>query len=221
MAFPKIIWPSGGGNTLQFVYPPRFVPFRNYKVVRHDNIASSGAKEFVFERRDEFLPFTLEYSKIGADIQAWDSFVLNAIQGNAFDYYADASLAQFTTYTLEDTTWDAAFKSLGLFGFKMVFRKRLGWPTVPSTTLLYNFSDALQTVDPTGSGLGTNWVQYTKPHPTPITDPLAQSSATIAATSYDGANGLVWQTASSGAFNTSERGICFPIFGNVFWNLYG
>jgi hypothetical protein len=128
VAFPKIIYPSGGGTTLTFLTPARFVPYKVYEAVRHDNVASAGTRETVWERNDTFQEFEMEYVRSGSDIAAWDSFIQSALQGTTFDYYPDASLGSFTTYTLEDNTWNAAFKQLGIYTFKLRFRKRVPWP---------------------------------------------------------------------------------------------
>lgn len=129
LALPKIVYPSGGGSTLQFVYPPRFVA-GDYNAIRHDNLSSAGVTERIWERTDELLRFTMEYVKVGADLNAWDSFMQQALQGTAFDYYPDPVLAPtaFTTYLLTRTNWNAAFKQLGMYTFQMEFRKRVAWP---------------------------------------------------------------------------------------------
>ena len=128
LALPKIVYPRGGGATLNFVYPPRKVPFRAYETVRHDNVASSGVRETVYERTDKFFEFEMEYVKLGTDVGAWDSFVQSALQGIAFDYYPDATLGSLTTYVLEDTTWHPGYKQLGMYSFTMRFRERVPWP---------------------------------------------------------------------------------------------
>lgn len=56
MAFPQIIYPSGNGTaTLQFLRPPTKVPAYSSQAVRHDNVASSGVRESILERIDNFL----------------------------------------------------------------------------------------------------------------------------------------------------------------------
>ncbi len=125
---PKIVYPSGGGTTLTFSYPPRMVPAQLYEATRRDNLSSAGVRESIYERLDIFLEFTMEYVKIGADMAAWDAFFVNALAGNAFDYYPDSTQGAFTTYLLEDTNWTAAYKQLGMYTFKVRFRKRVAWP---------------------------------------------------------------------------------------------
>lgn len=129
---PFIIYPPAitapPGTLLVFNLPPRFVPYKSYQVTRHDNVSSAGVRETVYERTDEFLEFTMEYVKIGADIQAWDAFIQYALQGGPFNFFPDSTIFVWTTYTLEDTTWQAAYKSLGMFTFKVRMRRWVGWP---------------------------------------------------------------------------------------------
>lgn len=91
MAFPKIVWPSGGANTLTFVYPPRNVPYVHYTAVRHDTFSTAGVKQSILERIDTFVNFDMLHVINGADATAWASFMLNSgLLGQAFDYYPDA-----------------------------------------------------------------------------------------------------------------------------------
>lgn len=117
---PKIVYP--GGN-FTFVYPPRLQPFKTYQAVRHDNVASSGDVEKIFERIDEFLIVNMEFVKAGSDVAAWDTFIRVALAGDSFDYYPDSTLSNFSTYTLEDVDWNPAFKQLGMYTFSLKFRK--------------------------------------------------------------------------------------------------
>ena len=56
MAFPKIVYNPGTGSvTLQFLRGPRKVPAYFQAATRHDNVASSGVRESVLERVDNFL----------------------------------------------------------------------------------------------------------------------------------------------------------------------
>lgn len=157
MGNPKIVYPSGGGTTLQFVYPPRFLA-GDYMTVRHDNRSSAGVQETIWERTDELLTFTMEYVKVGSDITAWDSFVQSALQGIAFDYYQDPVGAPtiFKTYTLDKTTWNASWKQLGMYSFQMRFRKRVGWPAAPPVAgPATSFSDNFDRID--GNTFGPLW----------------------------------------------------------------
>ncbi len=123
MAYPKIVYnPGTGATTLQFLRGPRKVPAYFQAATRHDNVASSGVRESVFERVDSFLELEMEYVALGPDVSAWASFFAYALQGGSFQYYPDASQTSFANYWLEDTTWNAAYEVPGQFTFKMKFR---------------------------------------------------------------------------------------------------
>jgi len=125
LILPKITYTAIGGSspsTLSFLRPPRFVAAYNRLATRHDNISTAGVKEVLVERVDNFLEITLEWVAIGSDVNAWDTFMQNAVQGVQFNYFPDATQAAYTTYTLEDTTWKAEYKQLGQYTFKLLFR---------------------------------------------------------------------------------------------------
>jgi hypothetical protein len=124
MANPALVYPvSGGTITLTFQRPPQRVPAYSQQAVRHDNVASSGVRESVVERLDNFLDLDLEWVAIGSDVQAWQQFMAYALQGGAFAYYPDSSQSAFTNYWLEDTNWTAAYKAPGQYAFHLKFRQ--------------------------------------------------------------------------------------------------
>src|SRR3954463_10092771 len=123
LTVPKIVFPSGGGTTLTLQYPQKNLPYKTYEAVRHDNVASSGAVERIYERRDEYLNIFMEYVKTGSDVAAWDAFIQYALAGGSFDYYPDSTVGTSDIYILTDTTWSAAFKQLGMYTFSMKLRK--------------------------------------------------------------------------------------------------
>ncbi len=124
MAYPQITYYSGSTLvTLPFTYPPRNVAAYNSVATRHDNISSSGVRESILERIDNFLEIEMETVLSGADVQNWNEFMQYALQGNQFSYYPDASLGSYVNYWLEDTTWNAAYKAAGLYSFKLKFRQ--------------------------------------------------------------------------------------------------
>ncbi len=55
MIVPKIVWPSAGGNTLVFAFPPVNVRPFDKRARRHDTIASGGKRKSLLERTDKFL----------------------------------------------------------------------------------------------------------------------------------------------------------------------
>ena len=67
MANPAIVYPYGSGSaTLHFLRPPTKVPAYSSMAVRHDNVASSGVRESVLERIDNYLDLDLEWVGIGS-----------------------------------------------------------------------------------------------------------------------------------------------------------
>src|SRR5690242_2483857 len=90
------------------------VPNYDVEVTRNDNIASSGKAEHIYERTDTFLEFDMQ-TVVDADAAAWQAFLNWANQGNVFDYYPDASLGTFTTYTIENKNLKLAWRSPGIW----------------------------------------------------------------------------------------------------------
>ncbi len=124
MANPQIIYnPGAGPVTLAFNYPPRTVPAYESVATRHDNLASSGVRESILERIDNFLELAMETVLSGLDVAAWNSFMQYALTGGQFAYYPDNSQFLFTNYWLDDTTWKAGYKVAGIYSFKMKFRQ--------------------------------------------------------------------------------------------------
>ena len=124
MAYPKIVYdPGTGPATLSFLRPPRLVPAYEYVATRHDNVATSGVRESITERVDQFLEFEMEYVALGSDVAAWASFMAYALRGGPFSYYPDSSLSAFTNYWLEDADWKAEYKHAGQYTFKAKFRQ--------------------------------------------------------------------------------------------------
>ncbi len=124
MANPKIVYdPGTGPQTLTFLRQPRRVPAYYSQAVRHDNIATSGVREAILERADNFLEFDMQWVASGADVQAWNSFMQYALKGGLFSYYPDSSLTTFTNYWLEETAWKPDYKGPGQYAFKMKFRQ--------------------------------------------------------------------------------------------------
>ena len=124
MANPCIVYPCGSDSaTLLFQRPPRRVPAYSAVAVRHDNVASSGVRESVLERIDNYLDLDLEWVGLGSDVQAWAQFMNYALQGGVFAYYPDSLQSSVTNYWLEDTNWTAAYKSPGQYGFHLKFRQ--------------------------------------------------------------------------------------------------
>jgi hypothetical protein len=124
MGYPQITYYSGSTLvTLPFTYPPRNVAAYNSVATRHDNISSSGVRESILERIDNFREIEMQTVLSAADVASWNAFMQYALQGGQFSYYPDASQNTFTNYWLEDTTWKAGYKAPGIFSFKVKFRQ--------------------------------------------------------------------------------------------------
>jgi hypothetical protein len=124
MSYPQITYYSGSTLvTLSFSYPPRAVAAYNSVATRHDNISSSGVRESILERIDNFLEIEMQAVLAAADVASWNAFMQYALQGGQFSYYPDASQSTFTNYWLEDTTWKAGYKAPGIYSFKVKFRQ--------------------------------------------------------------------------------------------------
>jgi hypothetical protein len=124
MAYPKIVYdPGSGPTTLTFLRPPRRVAAYDYVATRHDNVATSGVRESITERVDQFLEFEMEFVAAGSDVVAWAAFISYALKGGQFSYYPDGSQTLFTNYWIEDTTWRPDYKYAGQYTFKVKFRQ--------------------------------------------------------------------------------------------------
>lgn len=123
MAFPKIVYNPGSGSvTLAFLRPARKVPYAWQTAQRTDTLSTAGVKQSILKRLENFLEFEMEWIARGADADAWVAFMSYALTGGQFDYYPDASLTGHTTYTLEETDFNLAYKAPGQHRYKMKFR---------------------------------------------------------------------------------------------------
>lgn len=114
--------------TLPFTRQPRLVPAYNYEAIRHDNLASSGVRETVFERNDTFLEFKMEWLAVGTDADNWNVFSQAALMGVPFYYYPNSAVNSSILYLLEDTTAKPRYKATGVYEFDTKFRLRVAWP---------------------------------------------------------------------------------------------
>lgn len=129
---PKIVYPSslvssGPYTTLSFKRQFRKVPAASYQAIRHDNEASSGVREVLWEHTHQYFEGDIEYLAI-ANVADWEAFITSAITGVPFDLYLDSTVDTFTTYFLEDTTWRADYQAAGQYKFSVKFYQRVAWP---------------------------------------------------------------------------------------------
>jgi hypothetical protein len=123
MAFPKITYNNGTAQTLTFTYPPVAKPgVDDLEQQRTDSISLSGLKQSISVRTDDFFNLQMDFVPI-ADLPAWQQFMQYALTGVQFQYYPDASIGVFTTFTLEDTKWLPTRAFFGTAKFKLRFRK--------------------------------------------------------------------------------------------------
>ena len=133
MTLPKIIYPSGGGTTLVFAFEPIRQPAFSEKAIRHDTVSSSGKRQSILERTEEFLELELTLVPEGTnpangEVGAWQAWWAAVKDGTPFDYYPDKDLGGFTTYILEDTSFRPKLQLRGpirQYEFKVRFRKQV------------------------------------------------------------------------------------------------
>lgn len=129
MIKPKFAYDPGTG-IVDFTptWPPTDqTPLSPLSAVRHDSVTSSGIKQSVVERIDEFR--TLSFANVPVDdMAAWRSFLSYALTGGQFTYYPDETdLITFLEYTLEDTDWAPKRVSWKNFSFTLKMRLFVGF----------------------------------------------------------------------------------------------
>jgi hypothetical protein len=127
MSNPKIVYTPAGGTeqTLNFAFPPRELPGYQKVAVRHDNVSTAGVRESVLERTDEFLEFTMDFIKAGADLANWQAFLDHALTGAACTYYPDGAQTTFSNYLLDDTEATIKWKAPGVYALTLKLRKQI------------------------------------------------------------------------------------------------
>jgi hypothetical protein len=139
--FPKIIWPSGGGNVVLFTSWPRFVPaptgagatVMDYQAAGPRNVFSAGQVQFGWRRTDRFYEGVMDFVQAGNDVNAWFAFMLYALgqYGNSvgpggdfpFDFYPQGNSPIFSTYVVEDDEWKPEWRKMpGYYTFPLKWR---------------------------------------------------------------------------------------------------
>jgi len=120
---PQFTYNPGSGNvTLTPTYPPTGKPLASeMEATRHDSITSSGIKQSIVERIDNFVTLNFPFVPL-ADIAAWTAFMQWALAGGVFTYTPDSTVpAVNAQYTLEDTSWNPKRATIGhaTFSFRM------------------------------------------------------------------------------------------------------
>jgi len=129
MAFPKIVWPTGGANTITFTWQPLQLTPVHKEAVRHDSIASAGDQQSVLERIENLQILRMHFIGTAALENNWAPFFDSALAGTAFDYYPDAAVGTFTTYHLTalaiEPQWDYNDPTEAVYRFELAMRKQL------------------------------------------------------------------------------------------------
>ncbi len=117
MAYPKIMYPTGGTQTtLQFVYPPCHVSPNQLEAIRYDELTSSGERQSNFVRTDIFISLDMPVILLGSDLTGWETFLANCVSpGLPFDFYADSSLPAFTSYLWEGADAKPQYSQPGIY----------------------------------------------------------------------------------------------------------
>src|SRR5437879_9075819 len=124
MANPQIIYTPAGGTqqTLSFASPPQQQPGYLKTAIRHDNVSTSGVRESVLERIDQFAELNMEWIRSGDDLANWASFLDCVLTGAPFAYYPDAAVNSYTNYLLEDSNATLTYKGPGVYSLKLKLR---------------------------------------------------------------------------------------------------
>jgi len=124
---PKIEYNPGSGTVvLNFTFPPVMKSGApDLTAQREDSISVSGLKQSVWTRTDEFLPVQLDFVPV-TDMPAWTDFMRFALAGGLFNYFPDKTIAHYTTYTLDDSSWAPSRNFHGISRFKLKLRKVVG-----------------------------------------------------------------------------------------------
>jgi hypothetical protein len=129
LAYPKIMYDAGAGPvTLLFSYPPVEKPGPHdghgddRQAQRMESITLSGRKQIFYIRTDKFRNLHMKFVP-NEDLVDWSAFMDYALTGGQFDYYPDADVGTFTTYTLEDMEWKPERAFFGFVSFDLTMRQ--------------------------------------------------------------------------------------------------
>ena len=111
----KIVYPTGGGTTLTFVYPARNVTLYDAEEISETDYSSYGDDQTVLERVDHFLSFDMPFVQAGSDATAWQAFLDWSAGGGHFDFYPDGTAITYTTYHRTSKGNKLTWKSVGMY----------------------------------------------------------------------------------------------------------
>jgi hypothetical protein len=98
--------------------------FCGYKARVHDNVATSGIRERIFEANDMFLSISMPHMLVSEDLSEWTAFMKWALKGGEFDFCADVDHDVATSFpcVLEDDIFEPTRTGPGKYGASMRFR---------------------------------------------------------------------------------------------------
>ena len=98
----KIVYNPGSGDvTLTSVRGPNNFQCA-YRSRVHDNLATSGFRERVFEASDMVISFTMPAMVVDGDLPDWCAFMTFALAGGQFDFYPNSALSDHYHCVSED-----------------------------------------------------------------------------------------------------------------------
>lgn len=127
---PKFAYNDGGGIVdFSPTYPAtKKVPAGDgpLAAIRHDSITTSGIKQSVVERVDEFIVLPFETIP-EADLTSWKQFMKWAIKGNQFTYYPNAADgATYYEVTVEETDYHPTYVAYKTYSLTITLRIFVG-----------------------------------------------------------------------------------------------
>lgn len=146
MGFSSVTYNPGSGAVAVAFYAQNFLPRGGARV--NDNVATSGAKERIFEATDLFVGFTVPELVPAASYDDWDKFYAWALQGGSFIFTPNSAVTKaaapwsggtyFVNCVLEDTDFTPKKAAFRLFSLDCKFRvvqdawapPRSGWLTM-------------------------------------------------------------------------------------------
>jgi hypothetical protein len=122
MSLPKIVYhPLTVDVTLQCSKGP--VGFAcHYKSRVHDNVATSGLRERVFEGNDMLISFNMPFLSVTDDLPGWMSFAQWALAGGSFKFYPDAALSDYYNCVSDDEGLPLTYVAPGRYSTGFNFR---------------------------------------------------------------------------------------------------
>lgn len=127
---PKFAYNDGGG-IIDFspLYPAtKKVPAGAgpLEAIRHDSITTSGIKQSVVERVDEFIELPFETIP-ESDLTSWQEFMTWAIKGNQFTYYPNAAVpGTYYEVTIEEMSYRPKYVAYKTYSLTITLRIFVG-----------------------------------------------------------------------------------------------